>query len=188
MAAMKHVIEADLTDKTYVTVSGLWQWDYGQILRIIGLELDASVEVHFSLTRNGESLSRAGAMHDGYTDVEIPNSLLKSGSGYIYAWVYVNDKESGYTIRSIDIRVQSRAKPGNWNPPTDAPEESTKTYTYVQTVPASTWTINHKRGRMPAVSVVDSAGSIVYGDVDYIDSNTIRVTFSGAFAGKAYLN
>ena len=42
MAAMKHVIEADLTDKTYVTVSGLWQWDYGQILRIIGLELDAS--------------------------------------------------------------------------------------------------------------------------------------------------
>lgn len=57
---MKHVIEADLTDKTYVTVSGLWQWDYGQILRIIGLELDASVEVHFSLTRNGESLSRAG--------------------------------------------------------------------------------------------------------------------------------
>ena len=65
-------------------------------------------------------------MHDGYTDVEIPNSLLKSGSGYIYAWVYVNDKESGYTIRSIDIRVQSRAKPGNWNPPTDAPEESTK--------------------------------------------------------------
>ena len=61
-------------------------------------------------------------------------------------------------------------------------------YTYVQTVPASTWTINHKLGRMPAVSVVDSAGSIVYGDVDYIDSNTIRVTFSGAFAGKAYLN
>lgn len=62
------------------------------------------------------------------------------------------------------------------------------TYTYTQEMPSDIWMIRHNLGRMPSVSVVDSAGSVVYGNVDYIDSNSVRVTFSGEFSGKAYLN
>ena len=65
---------------------------------------------------------------------------------------------------------------------------SASTYTYIQTSPAQTWNIFHKLGRMPSVTVVDSAGTVVRGEVEYIDSNTIKVSFSGGFSGKAYLN
>jgi hypothetical protein len=36
--------------------------------------------------------------------------------------------------------------------------------------------------------VVDSAGSVVYGNSEYLDSNSLRLTFVAAFGGKAYLN
>lgn len=63
-----------------------------------------------------------------------------------------------------------------------------KTFTFTQLTPAATWTIAHGLGKMPAVSVVDSSGSVVVGEVNYTDLNTLIVSFSAAFAGKAYLN
>lgn len=37
----------------YARAAGLWQWDYGQVLRIQGLTLPTAVEIHFSLTETG---------------------------------------------------------------------------------------------------------------------------------------
>lgn len=62
------------------------------------------------------------------------------------------------------------------------------TYTHNQTSPASTWIIIHNMGFFPQVTVVDSTGEQVEGEVDYIDANTVNVTFSSAFSGKAYLS
>lgn len=62
------------------------------------------------------------------------------------------------------------------------------TYTHDQQVPAQVWTIVHNLGRKPSVTVVDSADNTVVGDVAYTSSNQITVTFTAAFAGKAYLN
>ena len=61
-------------------------------------------------------------------------------------------------------------------------------FTFTQVAPATTWTITHNLGKFPSVSVVDTADTQVYGDVEYIDDNSLRVTFSAAFGGKAYLN
>lgn len=36
--------------------------------------------------------------------------------------------------------------------------------------------------------VVDSAGTVVIGEVDYLDDNTVRLTFCAAFSGTAYFN
>ena len=58
---------------------GLWQYDYGQILRIQDLGLPPAVEIHFSLTeKGGTSVTRVGTTKDGVTDVVIPDSLLES--------------------------------------------------------------------------------------------------------------
>lgn len=62
------------------------------------------------------------------------------------------------------------------------------TYTHVQGSPASTWTIDHNLGRYPSISVVDSGGSLVFGEVKYNTSNQAQVSFSAAFSGQAYLN
>lgn len=62
------------------------------------------------------------------------------------------------------------------------------TYIHTQTTPKSTWEIDHNLGKFPSVTVVDSAGSVVYGNVDYEDKDHIKVTFNGNFSGHAYLN
>ena len=56
---------------------GLWQWDYGQQLRIEGLHLPTVVEIHFSLQEaGGEAVPRVGVTKDGVTTVTIPDSML----------------------------------------------------------------------------------------------------------------
>ena len=44
------MITAVFTDNDdYAHAYGLWQWDYGQQLRIEGLHLPTAVEIHFAL-------------------------------------------------------------------------------------------------------------------------------------------
>lgn len=62
------------------------------------------------------------------------------------------------------------------------------TYVHTQSFPSATWTISHNLGRRPSVTVVDSAGSVVIGEVTYLSDNSLRVEFSAGFSGQAYLN
>ena len=59
---------------------------------------------------------------------------------------------------------------------------------YNRTVPSNEWVINHNLEKYPSVTVVDSANSIITGEVTYIDMNNLKITFQAAFSGRAYLN
>ena len=63
-----------------------------------------------------------------------------------------------------------------------------KTHRHIQGVSSNTWTINHNLNKYPSITVQDSAGSIVVGEITYNNKNTITITFSGAFSGEAHLN
>src|SRR5688500_15297415 len=63
-----------------------------------------------------------------------------------------------------------------------------ETFEFEQVVPDAIWTISHNLNKFPSITVIDSSGNKVYGKEEYIDSNQVRITFSGAFAGRAYLN
>jgi hypothetical protein len=65
---------------------------------------------------------------------------------------------------------------------------SHSTYTHTQSSPSSTWTITHNLACFPSVVVVDSAGSVVIGEIAYNSNNSITLTFVGSFGGKAYIN
>ena len=113
---MNRIIECRL-DSTYKEIyTGIWQHDYGQILRITGADLPKAVEVQFSLEDNGgDTLTRIGTTADGATEVKVPDSLLKNENctqNYlIYAWIYVTDDTSGNTEYQIILHVKSRPKP-----------------------------------------------------------------------------
>jgi hypothetical protein len=54
---------------------------------------------------------------------------------------------------------------------------------------SNVWTITHNLGFFPAgVAIEDTAGTSVVGDVEYVDSNTLIITFSFPFAGVVYLS
>lgn len=61
-------------------------------------------------------------------------------------------------------------------------------YAHTQNTPASTWTITHSLGFYPNVTVSDSAGTILEGQIEYPNVTTVVLTFSAAFSGKAYLS
>jgi len=61
-------------------------------------------------------------------------------------------------------------------------------YVHYQSTPSEKWLINHNLGKYPSVSIVNSAGSIVIGDVVILDENNVEVSFSGSFSGRAYIN
>lgn len=61
-------------------------------------------------------------------------------------------------------------------------------YVFNQRVPANTWDIAHNMNKFPSVSIVDSGGNLVIGNINYVDRNNIQLTFNGAFSGSAYLN
>lgn len=63
-----------------------------------------------------------------------------------------------------------------------------KTYIHSQSQSLAEWNIKHNLDEFPSVTIVDSGGSYVIGDVVYIDKNHIKVIFTAEFSGKAYLN
>lgn len=63
-----------------------------------------------------------------------------------------------------------------------------QTFIHNQNKASDEWRIVHNLSRYPSVTVVDSAGTVVVGDVQYISENEIVIDFIGAFSGTAYLN
>jgi hypothetical protein len=61
-------------------------------------------------------------------------------------------------------------------------------YTHDQSVASATWTVTHNMGKYPSVTVVDTAGDEVFGDVNYVSVNQLVISFNAPFSGKAYLN
>lgn len=61
-------------------------------------------------------------------------------------------------------------------------------YVHVQGTTSNTWTINHNLDFYPNVTIQDSGGSIVEGEITYTSRNQLIATFSASFSGKAYLS
>ena len=60
-------------------------------------------------------------------------------------------------------------------------------HVHTQGTASATWTITHTLGGYPSVSIVDSAKTVVFGEVTYTNTSQIVVNFSSAFSGYAYL-
>ena len=160
----------------HTEVSGLWQWDYGQKLRIQGLNLPPAVEIHFSLQKSGgDSESRVGVTKDGATDVPIPDSMLENGGSvqnyYIYAFIYITDETSGKTVKWVQLHVNSRPKPEAF----DSPEEAEL---FRETIAA----VNDSADR--AETAEKSSEAWAHGHGDYPERDEDNAKFYSDKAGK----
>lgn len=64
---------------------------------------------------------------------------------------------------------------------------NTRRYVHTQASPSTTWVINHSLGGKPSITVVDSADTMVIGEVTYNSNSQVTVEFTAAFSGYAYL-
>ena len=71
---------------------------------------------------------------------------------------------------------------------TVSPSYQLVAYTHHQNGVSAEWVIPHNLGFYPNVTVQDSTGTIVEGEITYTNTNTLTVYFSSAFSGYAYLS
>ena len=76
---MDNIVIVVPSTPTYGKAHKVYQYNYGQILRIQGLNLPKVAEVHFSYNETyGDSVTRIANTKDGVTDVLIPDSFLEN--------------------------------------------------------------------------------------------------------------
>jgi hypothetical protein len=122
------------------------------------------------------------------SDIETSGDVYASGGNSTewntaYNDTVVSAAVSGTTTKTLTLTQQDGGTlAASWQDNTDS------TFTFTQGVSSVTWNIQHNLARFPSVSVVNTNEFVIHGEVEYIDSNNVTLTFSAAFAGKAYLN
>jgi len=76
----------------------------------------------------------------------------------------------------------------SWGTPVDLVTNQELGYVHIQSTPSQVWTVSHDLGFIPNITVVDSFEQVVEGSYEYLNATTVRLTFDGAFSGKAYLS
>ncbi|HZY07704.1 MAG TPA: hypothetical protein VFE69_08165 [Ilumatobacteraceae bacterium] len=105
-----------------------------------------------------------------------------TGTGTDEVWVGPDDPIAAHP--TIELWVDSDDSSGGGGGGT----VGTLSYVHTQPTVSATWMVEHHLGWFPNVTVIDSAGSTVEGDVAHIDNATLTISFSGAFSGTAYLS
>ena len=86
------------------------------------------------------------------------------------------------------VEVLVSGPPGPPGPPGTGGGGSDAYFVHSQDLPSSLWRVEHGLGKRPAVTVFDSAGTQVEGDVEHLDASTLTIEFAYPFGGAAYLN
>lgn len=61
-------------------------------------------------------------------------------------------------------------------------------HVHAQAQASTEWNITHNLNCYPSVTVVDATKAEVIGDISYINLNSLKITFTAAFSGEAFLN
>lgn len=102
---MTNVIVANLAKSRFFRCPPLYQYNYGMVLRIMGIDLPDAYQVDFANDINGSSITQVGNA-DG---VSIPSQFFTPGQA-IYCWLRVHPTQnSGITTATIVIPISPRA-------------------------------------------------------------------------------
>lgn len=131
--------------------------------KIISTTYDKYKDIHDNKSWDKNVIYKV-ATDNGITQVFVQGSLIGS---------FYNDEEINNIVEKLEYLIL---------------ENKDKTYTYKQQYASDEWFIQHNLNKMPSITIVDSGKNVVVGDIEYIDLNSLKIRFNGAFSGYAYLN
>ncbi|MBR9938926.1 hypothetical protein KE540_01245 [Lachnospiraceae bacterium Marseille-Q4251] len=110
---MEKVLIADFSSgKDRVTVRGLWQFDRGVKLKVIGINVADVNRVDFAPVVASEAVPVVVVPdEDGTFTVSIPGTATKSPYD-VTAYIYVDTAEYGYTVKAVSMPVILRPEAG----------------------------------------------------------------------------
>lgn len=169
--------------------------------KIITINLDENVDIT-SLT--ADTISVDGEFTLPATDGTSAQTLVTDGSGNV-SWTSLSSasldgsslfystgaplngigREGDFYLDTANAKLYGPKGAASWLE--DDFPLIPKRFVFTQPTSSATWNITHDLDGFPSVSIVDSAGSHVVGDVEYNSTSSITVSFESAFAGTAYL-
>ena len=125
---------------------------------------------------------------------EVTVALVGAPGQRGYGWISGDGPPSSSDGRVSDYYIDLTANTF-YGPKTESGWPASPFYTpgtpqrhiHTQAVASDTWTINHALDGYPSVMVVDSASTVVIGEVSYVSTSQIVVEFTAPFSGYAYL-
>lgn len=102
------MITAKFTGSASVSVYGLTQWDYGQIIHI---EYSDTIPEGSEVNFYQGLLSSLTYIHG--LEAKIPDRMLQNADD-ITAYVYIREPDSGETVLTIRMPVAARPRPDNY--------------------------------------------------------------------------
>ena len=132
-----NIITADFSQssKDTITTEGLWQYDRGIHMRILGISSENVIEVDFAADDDAEAAPMVAVEDDGGILVKIPDTMLQQPYD-INAYIYVTTEEYGRTLKraTIPIMQRQKANPSAVGGDTENPLQDAidKTYQYAQ--------------------------------------------------------
>lgn len=118
----------------------------------------------------------------------VENDLVEfNGSAYFCTEPTTQGQSPGTNPEKWALFVSKGNKGDKGDKGEPGPPGMSYSYEHVQIMPSTVWTVSHNMSKYPGVTIVDSAGTKVIGDIQYVDQNTCLLQFTTAFSGKAYL-
>lgn len=164
----KNIVNAHFTKGKMFITRPIFQWSYGQILRLKDFDLPEYYEVHFS---NDPEAGDALIIIGDAEGVAIPDEYLTTGND-VYAWLmYHTGTEDGETIFKIRIPVIRRAKPSDGEP---TPEEKSVISQAIALLNAAIERLAELR-KWVVTHFVQKDGDKVLSDNNYSDEDKAKV-------------
>lgn len=111
------------------------------------------------------------------SDYQVKLKVTQTSNEYIPVEL-VNERE---LLEDIKKRLEEL-------PNTTNQANQSSSYLHQQSIASTEWVINHNLNRYPDPVVIDSAGTMIQGAVQYNDRNTLTITFNVPVLGHAELD
>jgi hypothetical protein len=187
-------IELPTTDNSLLSPEG---WAYYVNVRLYGVKpqsfyaflpygdgSDVDIRTDISLAATGSIAISSSTGAQGPVGPRGPGVLTGEGPPIS------EDGQDGDTyIDAVDGSFYGPKSNGEW--PLSAfytpSQPDTLRYVHTQASASDTWNVTHTLGGRPSVMVVDSAGTVVIGEIRYNSNTSITILFTAPFSGFAYL-
>lgn len=188
-------IDLPTTDNPLLYPAG---WAYQVHVRIQGIKPQKFFA--FLPLGNGSSvdlnqqLSGSGSVGDATVPTSVRGPIGPRGAGTIVGSgppTYLVGQNGDIYIDTVTGSYYGPKLDGEWSGVPffipQQPDNTTQRKVFTQSSASSTWSITHTLGGRPSVTIVDSAGTVVLGDIVYNSDTAVTISFTAPFSGYAYL-
>jgi hypothetical protein len=148
--------------------------------------------VDWQVNEDGGALNETSIQFQTWLGVTYDDVIYsQGGTGYINSGTTAPSMGLVYTEGGVNQNIIQVSAGGcitriNLNPSITVNKPSS--YVHTQTIPATMWEITHNLTMVPNVRTEDLTGGDIEGVIEILNQNQLRIYFSQAVSGKAYLS